>query len=374
MKFLICTRPPGIYPNHIPIADFSNLVAFYLKEKKQDVLILYTNRKPADNELKWLEEKKIKWKMWASNRNYPKSIKYFFILYNILKKEKPDAAEYHFNSVGLGMIASLMLGIKIRIIWIHSKFARQLKIHKIRLYFQKLRSKMFATIATTIIANSNSTQKQLLEYFSINPSKVYIQYLGIYLDKNLKLDVTREQNTIVCVGRLVHLKGQHILIKAIAEIVDKFPNIKVLFIGGGNNEDLVRLATDLEVLDNCFFLGDVSRDKVFEILSRSAIAVFPTLFEAFGLAAVEALACGCPLIASRTGGLLDIIEENKSGIFVEPGNINELAKAISTLLMDKKKRDELSINGINRANFFEIHKRAESYADWLISYCSKEKK
>lgn len=153
-----------------------------------------------------------------------------------------------------------------------------------------------------------------------------------------------EDDIVLFVGRLVYRKGLHVLVKALQRIRSR--DFKLYVIGGGYMELPVKiLAKAYGVEDRMKLLGVVSeRDKV-ELYRRAKIVVVPSIFnESFGIVALEAMASGRPVIASRVGGLEDVVVNGETGILVEPGSEEQLAEAIETLLGDEGYRRRLGAN------------------------------
>lgn len=124
----------------------------------------------------------------------------------------------------------------------------------------------------------------------------------------------------VFIGRLSHEKGLNVL----AEALSQLPNISIDVYGKGPLESLVHSVRGFR------YQGFQGRDKLHDCLRKASYLVVPsTGVESFGLVAIEAFACGTPVIASAHGGLREIIVHKKTGIFVEPGNSYELANAIN---------------------------------------------
>jgi glycosyltransferase involved in cell wall biosynthesis len=85
----------------------------------------------------------------------------------------------------------------------------------------------------------------------------------------------------------------------------------------------------------------VTRENMPNYYQRATICVVPSLWEGFGYVCAEAMACGLAVVASRTGGLAEIIEDGQSGLLVEPGNSDELAQAIRKLIQDPERRAQI---------------------------------
>ncbi len=153
-----------------------------------------------------------------------------------------------------------------------------------------------------------------------------------------------EDNIILFVGRLVYRKGLHVLVKALQRI--KGRDFKLYVVGGGYMEIPARmLAKAYGVEDKVEFLGVVPEDVKIELYRRAKIVVVPSILnESFGIVALEAMAAGRPVIASRVGGLEDVVVNGETGILVEPGSEEQLAEAIELLLDDEPYRRRLGAN------------------------------
>jgi glycosyltransferase involved in cell wall biosynthesis len=149
---------------------------------------------------------------------------------------------------------------------------------------------------------------------------------------------------VTIVGRLVPLKGHATLFDAVARLRVRHPGLRVLVVGHGVLEaDLHTRAASLGVGDVVRFLG--ARGDVRGILAASDVLAAPSLSEGFGLAVVEAMAAGLPCVASRTGGLAEIVEDEASGFLVGPRDPGDLAHALGRLLGDAELRERCGARG-----------------------------
>jgi glycosyltransferase involved in cell wall biosynthesis len=135
------------------------------------------------------------------------------------------------------------------------------------------------------------------------------------------------------IGRLVHEKGFHLLIDAIPRVLSEFPNAQFVIAGRGpEGPNLMQRAARLGVANHvCFpgFISDGDRDCLFHIAS---CAVFPSLYEPFGIVALEAMAVGCPVVVSEVGGLREVVCHGKTGVTVYPNDAQSVAWGILNTL------------------------------------------
>lgn len=138
-----------------------------------------------------------------------------------------------------------------------------------------------------------------------------------------------DERIVFHVGRIVHEKGMGVLVEAAPRVLAGFPQAKFVIAGtGGYLEHARRRAAELGVGDKMYFTGfvpDADRDRLFKVAD---VAVFPSLYEPFGIVALEAMAAGAPVVVSDVGGLGEVVEHNETGLKVYPNNPDSLAWGI----------------------------------------------
>ncbi|MCU1346464.1 MAG: putative alpha,4-glucosyltransferase [Acidimicrobiia bacterium] len=145
---------------------------------------------------------------------------------------------------------------------------------------------------------------------------------------------------VVSWGRLQYEKGFHTLIGAAARLRDRLPNLQVSIVGRGTySADLQRLAAERHVTDLVRFEGFVSDNDLKAMLHRCTCAVIPSLYEPFGIVALEALAADAPLVAAASGGLAEVLGGTAAGLLFPPGDEAALADAIYRMATDPGLRE-----------------------------------
>lgn len=150
----------------------------------------------------------------------------------------------------------------------------------------------------------------------------------------------------VYAGRLLRGKGLETLLSAFAAVALDVPGLALVLVGSGEGqalsveEDLRRRVRDAGLGDRVLFAG--RQERVEDHLRAADLFVFPSVFEALGIALVEAAACGLPAVASRTGGIVDVVDDGRSGVLVPPGDEGALAGAIAVLARDGGRRAALA--------------------------------
>jgi glycosyltransferase involved in cell wall biosynthesis len=168
---------------------------------------------------------------------------------------------------------------------------------------------------------------------------------------------------VVFAGRLVRPKGVDVLIRAARDVDGEF-----LICGSGKRLDaLRRLAERLGVHERITFAGWLGPQQLAKELAEASVVAIPSLWpEPFGLVGIEALAAGRPVVASATGGVEDWLEDRRSGLCVPAGDVAALAGALSELLADPQRQDEMGAAG--RISVNERFTEARHVAALLAAY------
>lgn len=206
----------------------------------------------------------------------------------------------------------------------------------------------------------------------ISPSKA-AQHLGQSPDHRM----------VLFVGRLDPVKGLDTLVRAMALVVRDEPSLRgrsCLCIVGGQKPDtpdrleaehdrIDRLAREVGLDDVVHFMGSVPQDDLPYYYSAAQVVVVPSRYESFGMVALEAMACGAPVIASDVGGLSTLVRDGRTGFLVPDGDPQALADRLLPLLRDAVLRSELGRHGIATAEAYSwpvIAERIDALYDRLL--------
>lgn len=316
---------------------------------------------------------------------------------NILKRIKKEKIQYdiiHTNYWFSGIIGiKIAKSIKKPLVHVYHSIGQirfesldKLKLQEANNKFFKQRiayEKEIAVRADRIIATSTIEKKIVKNLFGINCDKVEVIPIGVDMKifNPIKKRQTKELvkansiKTILYVGRIEWRKGVGTLLYAFREVIGKYPNSRLQIIGGGRSKTtkkleefecnrLKKIADELGIGDKVFFLGAKKQKQLCRYYSLSDVCVVPSYYEPFGIVPLESMACGIPVVASRTGGLQFSIKDGKTGHLAEPRNYKDLAKKIITTLKNGKKFYEA--NCIKRiTNNFVWERIALQYKDFF---------
>lgn len=209
-----------------------------------------------------------------------------------------------------------------------------------------------AVYGNRILSNSSRlialTQVEAHQYeeFGLEASKISVIPNGVPLGdySNLpppgefasRFKVNQSTKLILFLGRIHHVKGIDTLLRSYSQLIRNGRNADCLLVVAGPDdgylEDAQRLARRLNMKERVLFTGPLNfRDKLGAFVDSSA-SVFPSYYEPFGNVVLESYACSRPVIASRVPGMEDLVVDGKTGLLVPPGNVDQLANAISWMI------------------------------------------
>jgi glycosyltransferase involved in cell wall biosynthesis len=212
-----------------------------------------------------------------------------------------------------------------------------------------------STFTDKIIALTELEKDDYLKSKIALEDKIAVIYQGLELDKYIcdwkdkvalkrSFNIAAGEDVVGMVGRLEAVKGPDYFIEMAAKVISKFPDIKFIIAGEGSLRAALEEKTGaLGIRGNVIFAG--WRDDIPEILSILDILVMPSLNEAVGISAIEAQAEGVSVVASRVGGIPEIVKDRVTGLLVNPADPAALAGAVIELISDKDRRVQMGRSG-----------------------------
>ena len=202
-----------------------------------------------------------------------------------------------------------------------------------------------------IVVPSNSSMEDIKEEFHVDKNKMERVMNGI--DLNVFYPDSKIQKIpfrlVTVASADVPLKGLDYLLNALSDLAEVYSDISLSIIGeqkkGGHTERLIK-KLNLEKRVN--FFSNLTQEDLRKTYCEAELAIIPSLYEGFGFAAIEAMACGVPLISSSGGALPEVIKD--TGIIIPPKNVKEIYNSVDFLLSSPKSAKELAEKGLQRAN------------------------
>jgi len=273
-----------------------------------------------------------------------------FALKKIIKQFKPDILHAHYVS-SYGFIGALANFKPYYVsVWGRDvfQFPQQGSLNRKMVEFTLSK-------ADVVCSTSHIMAKETNKY---TDKKIFVTPFGVDMTK-FKPIVNIKANDQITVGTVKALEDKYgigDLIHAFAAIHTKHKNSQLLIVGGGKQKDeYVQLTHDLNIAEVSTFTGRVPNDKVPEYINKMDVFGVPSTedSESFGVAAVEAMACGVPVVVSNVGGLPEVVLEGKTGYVIPKENPKELAFAIQSLIENPEKSNEMGLAGIEhvKANY-----------------------
>lgn len=225
-----------------------------------------------------------------------------------------------------------------------TEFGRHNGIHNDDHRYISGKEKLLAYNAWRIIVCSDYMRREVEQALESPWDKIDVIYNGIRPEKkprthefdawNFRRRFAEDQERIVYyVGRMSYEKGVSVLLNAAAKVVEEMGgNVKFVIIGGGNTDPLKQQAWNLGIWDKCYFTGFMPDADLDKFQTVANCAVFPSLYEPFGIVALESFAARVPVVVSDTGGLPEVVQHAKTGIVTWTNNPNSLAWGILEVL------------------------------------------
>ncbi|WP_455644761.1 glycosyltransferase family 4 protein [Methanosphaera sp.] len=206
---------------------------------------------------------------------------------------------------------------------------------------------------TKILTISKATEKSLVNDFNVDADKIKIISIGVDFETidSVKCD-KKDKNRVLFVGRLVPHKHANHLLKIINNLKEKIPDIHLVIVGKGIEKDnLLQYISENNLEDYVEFMQDLSNEELIYQMKLANILALPSTREGFGMVLSEANACHTPTVAYASGGVVEVVDNGKTGYLVEPEDIDTFQEKIEYILNNEDVEKTLGLQG--RANVEE---------------------
>lgn len=335
--------------------------AFYslLKYLDKDKFKIYVAC-PADGPMfnnfrKYADEiKTFNFKNWALN---PSTI---FSLKNYMEQKRIDIVHTHLYSADfMGIIAAKLARVPVNLVTVHGhnfSSTGQFDLRSVKNLFCSFIYRAIYMFCDKVITVCQALKYDLIKRLGlkVKEEKIKVIYNGVDLEEVSEYSQVANQelknisdNNLKFVGVIANfdkVKGHRILLKAIPQVLREVAEAKFLFVGDGEEKErLKQLAERFRIEDSIIFTGH--SNNITEIISICKLIVLPSLMEGFPLIILEAMSLGKAVVATKVGGIPELVEEKENGMLVSPNDYEGLAKAIITLLKDEILASEMGRKG-----------------------------
>jgi glycogen synthase len=230
-----------------------------------------------------------------------------------------------------------------------------------------------------VIACSAYMQEQIADVFAVPAGRVTVIPNGIDpadLPQPGAAELARlragfaapDERLVLLIGRLVYEKGFQLALEAMPRVIEEVPGARFLVAGSGTHEEeLKKQAEELGLMEHGTFLGWIGDDVLRSLYAIADLTVVPSIYEPFGLVALEAMASGCPVIVADTGGLREVVPHEGAGLRFRPRDPRALAEVAIRVLSDSDLEARLVAEALEHVRRFDwtdiAAQTAEVYAD-----------
>lgn len=275
----------------------------------------------------------------------------FVALVRLLRRVRPDIVHTHTAKAGaLGRVAAKLVGVPIVVHTFHG--------HVLDGYFGRNTTRIFlgierclATLTTKVLTVSHGQRRDLLRLGIGTPETVGVMPLGLELDGFLRADLRRGEirrrfgipgavPLIGIIARLAPIKDHTTFLEAAAALRASRPDARFLIVGDGDRRSHLEQQAHALGLDECaYFIG--WQHELEPIYADLDLVVLSSLNEGTPVSLIEAMAAGLSVVATKVGGVPDLVADGKTGLLVPPKNPIAMSRAVDTLLGDADKRRQM---------------------------------
>src|SRR6476660_5084035 len=242
--------------------------------------------------------------------------------------------------------------------------------------------------ADRVIACSYYMREQIADIFGVEEEKVAVIPNGIDPDDlqpsdaaelaRLRLEFAApDERLVLLIGRLVYEKGFQLALEAMPALIERLPRTRFLVAGSGTHEqELRRQADELGLMGHGTFLGWIGDDVLHSLYRISDVCVVPSIYEPFGLVALEAMASSCPCIVADTGGLREVVPNDDVGLRFRSRDPRSLAQMMEWVLANPALRFRLVTEAaahVQRFDWSDVAARTDGVYDGIAARGAKRR-
>ena len=278
-------------------------------------------------------------------------------LIKIIRRERPDVVHTHLDVIKYAVLAAKLAGVKKCVHTVHSLADREAegRVQKIINGFYFRRGWSVPVALTPEVRNS------VAEFYGLPLSRVSVIYNGIDLSRCVPKTTyeTGETVTIPHVGRFDVPKNHPGLLEAFRLLLETHPECRLRLVGDGElRPDMEKLAREKGIADAVEFCG--MQSNVYPYLRDADIFTLPSIYEGNPMTIIEAMGTGLPIVASRVGGIPDMISDGESGLLVEP-EPQSICAGLTRLVGDVALRQRLGLAARKQSQTFSAEHMARDY-------------
>lgn len=282
----------------------------------------------------------------------------------------------HGNAGIIPNIIGKFLGVKLNIESKHGILFSEEVLENMT-FIMKYHEKIKEYFVDFFIAESENDKKKMIKYFDINEKKIKVIYNGINLNKTISLNVdsidssNKDTKEIVIgtIGRLTFQKGHDILIKAFKSVIEVSRKVKLIIMGSGEQEkNLMKMITDFGLNESVIIKK--YNENFNDFFKKLDVFILTSRFEGVPYVLLEAMNNKIPIIATRVGGIDNILDDGKTGLLIEKENIKETESALLKLVVDTDLRNFLSSNAFKEVQKYSLESTVKSIEKLYISAVS----
>ncbi len=286
-------------------------------------------------------------------------------LFSFIRKNKFDVV--HANTGIIPCIAAKMLGVNLVLETKHGLFFTKENIENLS-FRQRMHEKVKQYFVDYFIAISGNDKEKMVKYFKIDEKKIRVIYNGVDIDGLSDYRILKQEKGILnknelyvgSIGRLTYQKAQNKLINAYLKLKDEFNKIKILIIGKGEDEEMLRTLIKQNKLEENIKIIDYKKNIFDYFLDLDAL-ILTSRYEGIPYVMMEAMVIGVPVITTDVGGISNLIKSDYNGIIINADRSDDFKNAFEKLQNDRDYYNKIAKNAYNTIKDYSIDSSINNY-------------